>query len=93
MKKGLVVILVLMTGWLQYRLWAGPNSIQDVVRFKQLIATQTVEIEKLTARNRQLAVEVRDLKAHPDALEERARSELGMIKKDETFYLVLEPAR
>jgi cell division protein FtsB len=84
----LAVVLVL----LQYRIWVSDNGVRKVERLKQAVAAEQAEDAQLIERNRQLAAEVRDLKTGMDALEERARSDLGMIARNETFYQVV-PAR
>ena len=84
----LAVVLIL----LQYRIWVSDNGVRKVERLKQAVALQQAEDAQLAERNRQLAAEVRDLKTGMDALEERARSDLGMIARNETFYQVV-PAR
>jgi cell division protein FtsB len=86
-----IVILLAVLGWLQYRLWVGEGSLAEVHALKQEIDSQQGEIERLKARNRVLEAEVEDLKTGADALEERARSELGMIKDGEIFLQVIEP--
>jgi cell division protein FtsB len=83
----LAVVLVL----LQYRIWVSDNGVRKVERLKQAVAAQQAEDAQLAERNRQLAAEVRDLKTGMDALEERARSDLGMIARNETFYQVVPP--
>jgi cell division protein FtsB len=84
----LAVVLIL----LQYRIWVSDNGVRQVERLRQAVAAQQAEDAQLAERNRQLAAEVRDLKTGMDALEERARSDLGMIGRNETFYQVV-PAR
>jgi cell division protein FtsB len=76
---------------LQYRLWVSGNGMREVWRLEQAIATQQHENDALAARNRELAAEVRDLKDGHAALEERARTDLGMIGANETFYQVVPP--
>jgi len=77
---------------LQYRLWVSPNGMRDVWRTQQAIEAQTKENERLAERNRTLAAEVRDLKEGRAAIEERARTDLGMIRAGETFFQVVPPA-
>jgi len=84
----LAVVLVL----LQYRIWVSDSGVRQVERLRQAVAAQQAEDAQLAERNRQLAAEVRNLKTGMDALEERARSDLGMIARNETFYQVV-PAR
>ncbi len=85
-----IAILVLLLLVLQYRLWMGDSSVREVWRLQQAVEQQRQENQRLRARNQVLEAEVNDLKQGVDAIEERARSELGMIKKDETFYQVIE---
>jgi cell division protein FtsB len=83
----LVGLLVL----LQYRLWVGEGSLAEVHGLRQEIASQELELDRLRARNRELEAEVLDLRDGQEALEERARAELGMIKGGEIFLQVIEP--
>ncbi len=87
----LILILLLLLGWLQYRLWVGEGSLAEVTALRREISAQGEELETLRARNRRLQAEVEDLREGRDALEERARSELGMIKEGEIFLQVIEP--
>ncbi len=77
---------------LQYRLWVSPNGMRDVWRTEKAIAIQVEENAHLKERNRTLAAEVRDLKEGRAAIEERARTDLGMIGSNETFFQVVPPA-
>ena len=77
--RWVVAVLVLLLGWLQYRLWVGEGSLAEVHGLRAEIAAQQAEIERLRARNRVLEAEVQDLQTGADALEERARSELGWL--------------
>lgn len=93
MKKGLTIVLCMMFIALQYRLWGGQGNLLDVWRLRKAIVSEQKGIAELTKRNQKLDAEVKFLKLRPEALEERARAELGMVKKGETFCLVVEPAR
>ena len=73
---------------LQYRIWFSGDGVREVLRLRTAVSSQQGDNERLSARNRQLAAEVRDLKQGYSALEERARSDLGMIGADETFFQV-----
>ncbi len=84
-------ILVLLFVLLQYDLWVGEGSLASAWRLQQAVKTQQQENDRLKERNTALAAEVVDLKQGLDAIEERARSELGMIKEGETFIQVVEP--
>jgi cell division protein FtsB len=76
---------------LQYRLWVSPNGMRDVWRTEKAIEAQTQENLRLEQRNRTLAAEVRDLKEGRAAIEERARTDLGMIGTNETFFQIVPP--
>lgn len=89
--KWLAAALALSVLLLQYRLWLAPDGVRELKRLEHALATQRAENEQLAQRNRQLAAEVRDLKTGYGALEERARSDLGMIGANETFYQVVPP--
>lgn len=73
---------------LQYRVWFSTDGVSEVMRLRKAVAAQQGDNERLSARNRQLAAEVRDLKQGYSALEERARSDLGMVANNETFFQV-----
>lgn len=91
--RTLIAVLVALLLVLQYRLWFADGGLVDVYRLKQEIAAQEQRNERLRERNRALAAEVRDLKQGMEAVEARARSELGMVGENETFYRVVEPER
>ena len=87
----LVLILLVLLGWLQYRLWFGNGGEREVKTLQQEVQRQARDNEGLQQRNDALAAEVDDLKSGEAAVEERARNELGMIKPGETFYRVVDP--
>ena len=87
--KWLAAALAVVLVVLQYRIWVSDSGVRQVQRLRQAVAAQQAEDAQLAERNRQLAAEVRDLKTGMDALEERARSDLGMIARNETFYQVV----
>ena len=84
--KYLNILLLLILAGVQLRLWTGNGGIPDVGRLERVHATQLAENQELLERNRTLTAEVMDLKQGLSALEERARSEMGMIHADETFF-------
>lgn len=88
--KSIIFVLVVLLIVLQYRLWFGDGNLREVWRLEDAIASQQLENEKLRERNAILEAEVKDLKQGLAAIEGRARSELGMIKKGETFFRVLD---
>ena len=85
----LLAVLLLLLVLLQYKLWLGEGGFADVRRLQQKVEEQAGENERLEQRNRQLEAEVEDLRQGYDAIEERARNELGMIKEGEEFYQVV----
>jgi cell division protein FtsB len=84
-----IVLLIMLVG-LQYRLWIGPGSWAQVAGLRETIDKQRQLDERLAGRNQMLEGEVLNLKSGYDAIEERARNDLGMIKRGETFYLVVD---
>jgi len=88
--KATIIIMSVLFLLLQYKLWLGEPSVRDVIDLKQTIEEQQVKNEQVKQRNAVLAAEVEDLKTGLEVIEERARSELGMIKKDETFFQIVE---
>lgn len=85
----LVLVLLLALALLQYRLWFESGGIRDLSRLKQTLAMQASENDQLKKRNEELLFQIQRLQNSEDAAEGRARSELGMIKKDEQFYQVI----
>lgn len=88
--KAIITTLSILFVLLQFKLWFGDGSIKDVWHLEDAIAAQSSENAQLKERNQTLIAEVDDLKQGLEAIEERARSELGMIKKGETFYQVVD---
>lgn len=88
--KWIATILFSLLLVLQYTLWFGNGGLLRVWQLNSMVDKQEVENEQLVERNRALEAEVIDLKQGLEAIEERARSDLGMIKKDETFFQVVE---
>ena len=89
--RAIVLVLVVLLGWLQYRLWFGDGGQREVAALQEDVARQEAENARLHQRNDALAAEVQDLKSGEAAVEDRARSELGMIRPGEVFYRVVEP--
>jgi cell division protein FtsB len=88
--KALTLIFVVLIALLQYPLWLGKGSWLRVWDLNRQISEQQEKNNTLNARNETLNAEVLDLKSGRAAVEERARSELGMIKQDEVFYQVID---
>jgi cell division protein FtsB len=76
--------------WLQYKIWLQDGGIPEVLQLQQEVESVKTEVEKLEERNASLDAEVQDLKKGLDAIEERARSEMGMIKEGEVYYQVID---
>jgi cell division protein FtsB len=89
--KWLSGLLLIVLIFLQYRLWIGHGSLAEVSRLRDDITKQQVLNDRLESRNQLLESEVLELQQGVDSLEERARSELGMIKKGETYYQLIAP--
>lgn len=84
-------VLLAMLVLLQYPLWFGNGGVFAVWRLHREIAAQQKENDQLKERNLTLEAQVNDLKQGLEVIEGRARSELGMVKKGETFYQVIDP--
>ena len=87
-----LVGLCLALGLLQLRLWVSEDGFAEVRRLSAQAETRRLENQALADRNARLAAEVRDLKRGDSALEERARSDLGFVSPDESFYIIGETA-
>ena len=74
---------------LQFKMWFGEGSFRDIKSLEARVTAQEEENQVLETRNRALQAEVDDLRERLDAVEERARSELGLIRDDEEFYQVV----
>lgn len=83
---GALLVIVVM---LQYRLWLSGDGVRELGRLSEAVERQKADNAEAQDRNQQLVAEVADLKAGMAAIEERARSELGMIGRNETFYQVV----
>ena len=85
-----VVVLLLSIAGLQARLWTGQGSFAHVSGLEEKVSLRTAENESSRGRNDILKAEIIDLKQGLEAVEDIARSELGLIKKGETFFLLVE---
>jgi len=88
--RALLAILVLLFGFLQYKLWIAEGRLQDLWQLEQRIDTLKSENKALLQRNNALQAEVQNLKSGEDVIEEKARQELGLIGQDETFFQYIE---
>lgn len=87
-----VVLTLLLSAlvFLQYHLWFESGGIADMVRLKRVLAVQTQQNDSLRKQNEVLMSQIQHIQHNEDEAEGRARSELGMVKKGETFYQVVK---
>jgi cell division protein FtsB len=90
--RTLALVFVVLIAALQYPMWLGKGGWLQVREFDRQIVAQRESNAALKARNDALDAEVRDLKTGYEAIEERARSELGMIRQDEVFFQLQDNA-
>ena len=88
MRKWLVMTLLAILALLQYELWLGNGGWSDLQRVEERVAVREASNVPMRERNARLAAEVTDLKTGLDAIEERARSDMGMVRTDEQFFWV-----
>lgn len=86
-----IALLILLTLYMQYALWFQRGGRDDVETLRQSVLEQRAEIQQLRERNQALAAEVLDLKQGLEAIEERARSDMGMVKENEIFFRMTQP--
>lgn len=89
--RWVIAVLAALVLLLQYRIWMSPDGVREISRLDHAVAAQREANQRLQMRNEQLAAEARDLKQGLEAVEERARSELGLIAPNETYYQVVPP--
>ncbi|HMM65582.1 MAG TPA: cell division protein FtsB [Dokdonella sp.] len=92
MLRYVALLLLILLIALEVKLWVGQGGMAEVWRLEKSVAEQKQKNEELKARNDALAAEVANLKDGDEAIEERARSELGLVKPGEKVYQVVEPA-
>lgn len=93
MLRWVMLVLLLLLVALQFRLWFGEGGMRQVWQLERDLAAQREENQRLAARNATLAAEVEDLRSGREAVEERAREELGMVAPGEDYFQVVEPPR
>ena len=91
--KIIIIFLLTLLIWLQYKVWLQDGGIPEVLQLEQEIEVVRSEVKILKERNSSLNAEVKDLKKGLDAIEERARSEMGMLKEGEIYYQVIQPKK
>lgn len=85
-----VILMLLTLGYCQYRLWIASGALPDSWAMQREVTRLTSTNEGLELRNTILREEIRELRKGEDAVEELARTELGMIGRDETFFLIVD---
>ena len=88
--RKLIFFLVILLVYMQYRLWMGDGGLLELWNVHQEVEAQRDENARLRERNEALDAQVLDLKQGLDAIEERAREDMGMVKQGETFYQIVE---
>ncbi len=88
--KPLTMLLSVLLLFLQYEIWSTDGGLAQVFRTKQTIAVVEEQNKELHERNMVLAADVEDLRKGDESIEEHARSDLGMVKKDEIFYQIVD---
>lgn len=91
MLRNVTVLLLVIFGLLSFRFWCSNDSVLQVVKLKKAIALQQNENLELRKRNDLIVEKINTLKRSPSAIEEHARYELGMVKRGEKFYQIVEP--
>ncbi len=86
----IIVCLIMIFVGLQYKLWVGEDSLPRWVSLNKKLTAQLDENKKLFSRNQSMEADISELKSGDQALEERARHDLGMIKQDETYYQFID---
>jgi cell division protein FtsB len=90
MQLVLALIMIALTALLQNRLWNGDGGIEQILEYENRLEALKKEVQDSQDRNAGLYAEVLNLRNGTEAIEERARHELGMIKENETFYQIVE---
>ena len=85
-----IIILIVFFLMIQFDIWLKDDGFYRVKELEQMIDSQVEENERLKLRNKQLEREIEELKSGTESIEEKARTDLGMIKEDEEFYLIVE---
>ena len=85
-----IIILIVFFLMIQFDIWFKDDGFYRVKELEQMIGSQVEENERLKLRNEQLEREVEELKSGTESIEEKARTDLGMIKEGEEFYLIVE---
>lgn len=88
--KPIIIALVVLVAFIQYEIWLAPGGLRTLWNLKHNIVKQHAKNAELLQRNKTIAADIKDLRRGRQAVEERARSELGMVKDGETYYQVVK---
>ncbi|MDF1654909.1 MAG: cell division protein FtsB [Coxiellaceae bacterium] len=88
--KPVILILIALFGLLQYELWFSTGGLRAVWQLKQQVSQQQATNQQAKLTNQALVADIRDLKGGNEAIQERARNNLGMIQQGETFYQIVD---
>ena len=91
MLRGTTILLLVIFCLLEVRFWLGSDSVLQVMKLKKALLAQQEENSRLQARNEEISKKIANLKLSPLAIEEQARYELGLVKRGEKYYQVVEP--
>lgn len=90
MTRFFIAILIVFFLIIQFDIWVKDDGLNRVKELEQMINSQSEENQRLKLRNQQLEREIEELKSGTESIEEKARTDLGMIKEGEEFYLIVE---
>tara|TARA_B100000676_G_scaffold192342_1_gene189058 strand:- start:380 stop:652 length:273 start_codon:yes stop_codon:yes gene_type:complete len=90
MIRFIIIILIVFFLLIQFDIWFKDDGLYRVKELEEMIGSQVEENERLKLRNEQLEREIEELKSGTESIEEKARTDLGMIKEGEEFYLIVE---
>ena len=90
MTRFFIAILIVFFLIIQFDIWVKDDGLKRVKELQQMINSQSEENQRLKLRNQQLEREIEELKSGTESIEEKARTDLGMIKEGEEFYLIVE---
>ena len=90
MTRFFIAILIVFFLIIQFDIWVKDDGLNRVKELQQMINSQSEENQRLKLRNQQLEQEIEELKSGTESIEEKARTDLGMIKEGEEFYLIVE---
>jgi len=91
--RWIILLLAMIFLFMQIKIWISKDGYQQMNNLQENVKTQNKNNAQLRIRNEKLKVEIEDLKVGIEAIEERARTDLGLIGKDEVMYIIIEPKK